>query len=261
MPVNVTLQGADYPDVPSVILPKTGGGNANFYHDLKLSLRPDAEKIKTWTYDKKIVADEGKTIPAYSTNQTTLLEWAALSGTYSCDLDNYDYYMTMTGLSIPIYSSSAKGAGRLEYFVNMCAYEFQNTPKNYAKAIVDGTTTNTARVVTIDQVGNYGRAIYWSSSSVLNMASSTNQGVFDVFVVAPAMSAGTITARAPRLCIRGDSNIFNSTYWGYMTDIRYQYVIDLWRAPKNNLNRNGWVMEQLSLHGIDCANSSSHTLT
>lgn len=30
MAQNVTLLGADYPDVPSVILPKTGGGNAEF---------------------------------------------------------------------------------------------------------------------------------------------------------------------------------------------------------------------------------------
>ena len=31
MSYNVSLQGADYPNVPSVILPQTGGGNAQFY--------------------------------------------------------------------------------------------------------------------------------------------------------------------------------------------------------------------------------------
>ena len=50
MPVNISLQGADYPDVPKVLLPKTGGGNAEFYFDITpMVIRPDAEKLATYT--------------------------------------------------------------------------------------------------------------------------------------------------------------------------------------------------------------------
>ena len=229
---------------------------------LKLGvIRPDAELVQTWNYDKLIVQNEGKTIPAYNTNSNTLLEWTALTPTYSTDLNTYDYYLLIRTLSIPIYNVTTTGQGRQEYAITTAAYEIQNTPANYAKAILDGTTTNNVRVVTLDQVGNYGRSIHWSNASTLTMTSSTNQGAFQQVVVGPAMSAGTVTARAPRLCIRGDSNILNSTYWGALTDIRFQYVLQLWRAPKNNLNYNGWCMHEQMIQAIDCANSSPYTLT
>ena len=36
MAKNVTLLGANYPDVPSVVLPQTGGGSAQFYDDVEI---------------------------------------------------------------------------------------------------------------------------------------------------------------------------------------------------------------------------------
>ena len=45
-----------------------GGGGA-----VKMgALRPDAELVQTWSYDKLWVADEEGTIPAYSTSTITL---------------------------------------------------------------------------------------------------------------------------------------------------------------------------------------------
>lgn len=36
MAKNVTLLGANYPGVPSVVLPQTGGGTAQFYDDTEI---------------------------------------------------------------------------------------------------------------------------------------------------------------------------------------------------------------------------------
>ena len=46
-----------------------------------------------------------------------------------------------------------------------------------------------------------------------------------------------------------------------LTDIRYQYVIDVYRAPMNNLNVDGWEQDQTLQHIIDCVNTSGHDLT
>ena len=261
MPVNVTLQGADYPDVPSVILPKTGGGNANFYHDLKLGvIRPDAELVQTWTYDKKIHADEGVTIPAYTTTDTTLRNWQALTPTYSADRDNYDYFAQCRGLAIPIYNSSAVAAGRCEYTFSCMEQEFVIIPANSAKAIVDNTKSNNAWQVSLARQNSFNRNLYWSSASALAI-DFQNYGPYLSFSVDVAMGGATITARAPLLKIRGNTTYFNSTYWGYMTDIRYQFVIELYRVPRGSLNFDGWNTKSQLMHCIDCANSSSHTLT
>lgn len=41
MAANITLLGADYPDVPAVILPKTGGGTAKFIEESEILKQPD----------------------------------------------------------------------------------------------------------------------------------------------------------------------------------------------------------------------------
>lgn len=45
------------------------------------------------------------------------------------------------------------------------------------------------------------------------------------------------------------------------SDIRYQYVIDVYRAPLDNLNLDGWGQEQMLQHLADCINSTGHKLT
>jgi hypothetical protein len=261
MPVNVTLQGANYPDVPSVVLPKTGGGNANFYHDLKLgAIRPDAELVQTWSYDKLIHDDENITIPAYTTTDTTLKNWEALTPTVTADRDNYCYFAQCRGLAIPIYSSSAIGAGRSEYCVSCMEQEFVIIPANSAKAIVDSTKSNNAWSVALARQANWNRNLYWSNATTLAL-DTQNYGAYLNFGVDIAMGGSTITARAPMLKIRGHATYFNSTYWGYMTDIRYQYVIELYRVPKTSLNVAGWNTRMQLMKAIDCANSSTHKLT
>ena len=70
--------------------------------ELKMGvLRPDAEIVQTYSYDKYIVADEGITIPSYTTTQTALLASSNLSPTVSMDLTNYDYYVLTRTLTIP----------------------------------------------------------------------------------------------------------------------------------------------------------------
>ena len=46
-----------------------------------------------------------------------------------------------------------------------------------------------------------------------------------------------------------------------VTDVRYQYIIEVWRAPKNNLNLDGWGLTTQWLKMNDDIQASGHKLT
>lgn len=58
MAQNITLLGASYPDVPSVVLPKTGGGTAEFYDGCAVTYSLTAGATANVTPDK-VVTGEG----------------------------------------------------------------------------------------------------------------------------------------------------------------------------------------------------------
>ena len=70
-----------------------------------------------------------------------------------------------------------------------------------------------------------------------------------------------MTVKSPALSTRGHTTYFTSTYMNAVTDVRYQYVIDVYRAPKNNFDLDGWGNAQNLLHVIDCVNNNNGTLT
>ena len=70
-----------------------------------------------------------------------------------------------------------------------------------------------------------------------------------------------MTVRSPSLSIRGSTTYYVNTFMNATTDIRYQYVIDIYRAPNDNMNLDGWGTEQNMFHVIDCMNTPNHKLS
>ena len=258
MPTNITLQGADYPDVPSVILPQTGGGTAEFWRDMKPYLiRPDAERVKIGTYDKLIHEDEGVTIPTYSTSAKTL---KATENTMATTLDysTYNYYVIERTLTIPYYTTTAIAKGRAEYHIGSHLWEIVDIPANSYITLVDGKKYASRSVG--GSVQSYARLLYWSSASAISPYSTSAYGVFQAFN-APVISSSTLTLRTPTLGMRGHTAYLSETFYNAITDIRFQYILELWRCRKNNLNVSGWGLEQQARHVLDCVNSATHVLT
>lgn len=235
------------------------GGSA----DLVLgAIRPDAELVQRWTYDKYIVADEGKTLPSYTTSAYTIKNAETL-GTASVDIDAYDCYELIRTLAIPIYNITTVGRGRLEYLMNVNSYEYIAVPGNTFHSLVDPSTKYTERNNYIASHGNIIRGFYYNSATIVQITSSTygpylTGGTPSVSI---SGSLATFTVKSPSFHIRGSSSVFSSTYMDALTDIRYQYVVELYRAPKGNLNYDAWENTQQILHIQDCIDNNNNTLT
>ena len=223
------------------------------------TVRPDAELIKTYSCDKLFIADESGTVPAYSTTAKTLIATQNLSPTVSLTFADYNYYVVERFVTIPTYSIETKAKGRSEYHVASHLYEIAEMPANEFVALVDGTTKYTSRSVSVSASAYY-RLLYWSSATAVTPYSTNAYGVYQA-VTAPALSGSTLTLKTPVLGMRGHSSYFVQTFWDAITEIRFQYIIEIYRAPKNNYNLNGWGLYQNLQHTLDCALSSNHTLT
>lgn len=257
---DILLNGTQYLNVPYSDFPTVGGGTARFWEDvLKMGvLRNDAELVQTWSKDSMFVSTDGGTIPAYSTTAQTLIAGADLTPTASLTYASYNYYVLVRTLTIPSYNTATIEKSRNEYSVTSAMYEIFEIPASTFKTL-DGSKAVTSRSTNVVSAGTAQRLLYWSSATAVALYHSTN-GVYQA-PTAPTISSSTLTLKNPSLQIRGHTSYLTSTVWGTISDIRYQYVIELYRAPKGNLNLNGWGMYTQAMHIVDCVNTVNHNLT
>ena len=223
----------------------------------QIILRPDAELEESWAYDKRIVEDEGVTIPAYTTTNQTLKSTEQLAE-ITADVDNYRYFLTFRTLATPEYSNSNTGRGRFEWSCMVGAYEFIFTPMAELHPLVPGeyrVSTNSAAVQ-----GNVSyRGLYFASVNSLSIYATNTYGIWTPSV-APAYVSGKMRINSPNFTMRGQPNIFDQPFWEALTDIRFQYIYELWKAPLGSLQYDGWQNQQSVDKALNCLYSSSHKL-
>ena len=223
----------------------------------RISIRPDAELEESWIYDKRIVADEGIQIPAYQSTTVTLKASEQI-GEVEADAANYKYFLTFRTLVIPEYNTDNVGRGRFEWSSAVGAYEFVFTPMAELHPLVDGTytiATNSAAV----QGGVSYRSLYFTSATGISIYATTSYGIWTT-AVSPTYTVGKMKINSPNFTMRAQANIFDQLYYDALTDIRFQYVYELWRVPIGSLQYNGWSNQQLVDFSLDCLYSPSHKL-
>lgn len=221
-------------------------------------MRPDAEKIATYTYDKWAVEDEGLTLPAYSTSAQTIMASANLEPTLSLSFNDYDYYVVQRHFCYPTYSITTKAKGRVEYYFASYCYEASAIPGGTYIAFVNGTTKISGNSV-MNAATTAARLFYWSSGSAVALYSSTSTGLY-MTPVSPTISSSVMTIKSPTFGTKGSGTYFSSTFANAMTDVRFQYVIEVYRAPKGHLNVDGFSVLQNEQIIADCVNSATHKL-
>lgn len=251
---DITIAGATYNDVPSILIPKVGGGFAEYTEgggggSLKpFVLRPDAELVQQWTYDKLIVEDEGVTLPAYSTSSKTLKNYSTFSEKPVLDIANNDYLLTYRMMAAPIYSDSSTSAGKYEFFIGSHFYE----PVAYKTGdiTIGGIRSSEAIFIAANQIETN---VYCYSASEIATANGT-MGAY-LSLMQPAMNGRKLYVRSPSLCLSGHFRGLAQSWYEKITDIRYQYICELYKAPKGSMNVDGWQHASNSAHIINCWNN------
>lgn len=252
--IDITQNGTTTEDVVSFAFAEI---NTAVPQIQQIALRPDAVLEGSWTYDKYIVADERVSIPAWNTATQTLKatkQLAEITG----DVEHYRYILTGRTLAIPEYNTTNTARGRFEWSCMVTAYEFFFTPMDELHPLVSGDyriSTNSAGV----QGSTSYRGLYFSSADGISVYAQTTYGIWTPNV-APTYSSGKMRINSPNFTMRGQSNILDQPFWEAITDIRYQYVYELWRVPIDSLGYRGWQNQQLSDLSLDCLYSPSHKL-
>lgn len=225
------------------------------------ALRPDAELVHQWTYDKYLVEDEEIEIPEYTTSTVTLKAASNLTPTIPVDQDNYRYAFYTRGLVIPEYSVDTKSAGRQIYSSISQFYELIRM--KYSEYTVDGITGKSGSAVSTSQsYGNTGTTMYWGgteSSPTLQM-STTVQG-FSMANPSHGFNNAEFVAKLPAFRTYSVGTCLNETYWNLITDVRFQCIIELYRVPKRFNGLDGWLFSQTNDHCYNCYKTPSQTLT
>lgn len=234
-----------------------GGGGGS----LKVGvLRGDAELVQRWTYDKLAVADEGYTIPAYTTTSQTVKE----SETIEIEIDpmNYHYFTCMRWMSYPVYNASTKTKGRYESFHGCWYSELSHVPSAWYKS-AEGDTAAPNEYYKNQSLYTIFRCLYYQTNSQFGISENNSYGVpiYTSYVPAYSTSTHKLTIKTPQMYLRGDSTYFTSTAWNMMTDIRYQYVIELYRLPIDRTDVTAWGTTSQLVRILDAWDSDSKTLT
>jgi hypothetical protein len=224
---------------------------------------PSAELVQSFMYDRLIVADEGVTLPAYGTSAITLKSSANLTPTVTLSLSSYNYYVLARYLSKPVYNTSTIAKGREEYVFSSCAYEIVSIPAN-AFVASSGKKYASQNTTTLP-VGVLNKQLYWTSTTALAVYNGAAYSCYQAAQTPSVSNASslspTLTLKSPILYMRGHTTYFPQAVWNTVTDIRYQYIIEVYRIPKNTYNLNGWGIYQQADRIIDCASSSTGNLT
>lgn len=282
MAQTIDLLGASYPDVPSVLLPKHGGGTASFtdvtdttatasdvaagklFHAADGALttgaastrlvvgamRPDAELVQSYKFNKNLVGDSLGTWPGYTTSATTLVASSQI-GTYQANVTDYSYSVLLLMYMKPTYSTATNGKGRLEYWMGSYVYDLCDIAPNSFVAASGKTYASRNLVLS----GNpTGREFYWTSGSAVNIYSTASYGLYMTPTHPTISDSGVITFSSPAFMTRGSSTYFTNTYMNAVTDVNIQYIFELYRSPNNSANIDGFMATSLAKRIMDGIN-------
>lgn len=235
-PLTVTTNGTYTASSGTAYSPVTVNVNSNTSL-ISSVLRSDAELINSYHGDLMMIEDKEVTLPDYSTSAKTLLASENLTPTITLSYNDYNYYVLMRMLTIPSYNIDTVAKGRYEYSLTSYLYELKSIPITLPSLVNNKTYTND-NYVTWSSMGTvYG--LYWASASSYTIYNSSTYGITQL-PTAPTTSNGIMTIKSPYVNSRCNSTYFSQTYYEALTDTRLQYVIEVYRAPKNHLNIDGW---------------------
>lgn len=237
MAQNITLLGATYNDVPSVMLPKDGGGQAKFIDETAWSwLAVEPKLISAQGSHAMTLADTDYESWSASTTAHTLVATSNLS-TFSADMVNKAYALrwrwqieigTLAGVTLkalPLWQ-----CGEIWQII----FRRPNNLTNIVNNNFAGNAVVTSR--------NAPLMKYYNSSGSLTFTYSSSYG-FYCAATAPTFSnstsdSPTVTIKTPTVSCRCSSTYFATGRKTYIdTATKISYICDLFELPPQCMER------------------------
>lgn len=208
MAQNVTIAGASYPDVPSIIVPKTGGGSAEFF-DMSADLSwmgAEATLIATLPTKTTKLKDTGyATWTPTTSSATVILPTETLSNNkfYATNLETYNYIILwQMAMAIDYGSNSPTLKACPLYSVGLLAQTIFKRQGSWLNIINEEMPYNVSAQTTLQNFLRY----YGSTTGTATYSWSASYG-FYYTQSAPSISSTsaespTITPKTPTMSTR-----------------------------------------------------------
>ena len=202
---NVTLWGQDFQNIPTISLPQTGGGWAQFFADGYDWLGANAEEIKALTPYQVKLSDT--TFPTWTptTTGTTIKSRTANYDSFAVDMSKYEYSIVWNCLVDIIYNAGTTTNKIAQLRTGyVFVQQLFRRPSNNANLVSGNYNSNGNCII--------GRVLfrYKNASNVENVVFESAQGFYFgspsvAFANATAMST-TANINTPSLIVRANDS-------------------------------------------------------
>lgn len=212
MAKNITLMGANYADVPAIMLPQTGGGQALFI---------DADDAYDWHGEEAEFMQEIYAPHEFSLADTTYPSWTpsttakaikatVTAGTFSADFSQYEYMLKWLCEADLIYTEGTATKARTERVAMVIVQILLRRPNSLANIEADNFAGNacvTSRASALME--------YYNASSSHTYTWSASYGLYPSATAATFSSSTsltpTVTVKTPAWNVRCSTTYFSTT--------------------------------------------------
>ena len=195
MTKNVTLLGASYPDVPSIILPQTGGGSAEFYADNGSWEGSNFEFVQNLdTLHWNLHDDTSYESWTPSTTQAKIKDVSNCPTTFVADLLNYEYLVKQFVTINYVYTQDMTNTARTICGYTVCNIELFRIPTTEARLSSRSFNSNISGAITQSYFHKY--------ITTANAVRFTNSSSYPLIVAQQTFSLSSSTSDTPTVTVR-----------------------------------------------------------
>ena len=214
---NVTLLNADYQDVPYILLPKTGGGQAEFYaEDAELGwLGKKVEslgEIYSISYLLKNTSFNGWTP---STTAKTIVSSKNVSPTVALDMANYEYAIRWKFDCDYVYDGSETDVARTLRTIADAWQLIQRRANSLANVQADNPAGNACATLATNPLMEY-----WSDKGSHTYTWAASYGIYPGMTAAAFSNSTsltpTLTIKTPTVSARCSNTYFSTANAGHV---------------------------------------------
>lgn len=206
MAKNVTLLGASYSDVPSIILPQTGGGDAEFYADKANPWGANLEYV-SHLYHEQFSLNDTDMKTWTPTGTSTVIRNGSVVTTFTADLANYDYVLLTKAIIDYAYGAAATNVSKPVKNVFSMGQMITKKPSSPTTTASENYNGNAVTSVTM-----MNSLFYYGSNGNYSAAYSANAGVYFNYV---NLTLSSSTSYTPTVSV--SSQQMRAATSGYMS--------------------------------------------